>query len=40
MADQNAKNVLLRLFVPFPRGGDGRGASLNAFVIVRERNSS
>ena len=30
----------LRIFIPFPRGGDGRGAPLNAFVTVRERNSS
>ena len=32
--------ILLRVFIPFPRGGNGRGAPLNAFVIVRERNSS
>ena len=30
----------LRIFIPIPRGGDGIGAPLNAFVIVRDRNSS
>ena len=32
--------IELRIFIPFPRGGDGKGAPLNAFVIVQERNSS
>ena len=30
----------LRISIPFPREGDGRGVALKAFVIVRERNSS
>ena len=36
----NFQSTHLRIFIPFPRGGDGGGAPLNAFVIVRERNSN
>ena len=28
------------MFIPFPQGGDKRGASLNALIDARERNSS
>ena len=30
----------LRIFIPFLWGGDAKGVTLNAFVIVRKRNSS
>ena len=34
------EKYFLRIFVPIARGRDGRGVPLNAFVRVRERNSS
>ena len=34
------QGIPLRILIPFPRADDGRGAPLNAFVIVLERNLS
>ena len=37
---ENVFHMLLRIFIPFGQGGNRKGAPLNAFVIVQERNSS